>query len=405
MCSLLWKSITSHCWALLDKALNLSSVSLHPGFLRGWSSRAFLYVWMSPHYWAITLPPLDQAIAAPGMQLSPVLQNLPELERETCKEKLSPPCRELPWKRCSRESFAWSLHLLVSLSLCTRCFDDLSLVPLQPIAIQTAFSDFSFQVEAEGSEAWASRAQPGTGLAGLQCIHAHGARAKHMAWAPVLWAPAAAVLTPLLHSLLLLFCSVYSLLPSDTLISGFQPSIKAPLLPFAAVWWGASTAMGAQAHISSSNSSSSPSSEPEWLHPLPSTHEMLISVNPSFLPSVWEQHRERAPCLPQQQVHFCFTLRVWQQDGKLGQPRTAPEHHGRTNTSWAVTEPLLNLCTSTGSTQLLPAHGGHTQLFFFPVREGCLTASPCSQSEGLEVFSSSSAFLAGGPVLRRLRCI
>lgn len=40
---------------------------------------------------------LFQAIAATGLQLPPVLQNqVSELERETCKEKFSPPSRELP---------------------------------------------------------------------------------------------------------------------------------------------------------------------------------------------------------------------------------------------------------------------------------------------------------------------
>lgn len=59
------------------------------------------------------------------------------------------------------------------------------------------------------------------------------------------------------------------------------------------------------------------------------------------------------------------------------QPLCAPS-------SWL--EDAAGSCIPTGSAQLLPAHGGHVQLFLSGAREGGLTALPCSQSEGLEVF-------------------
>lgn len=46
----------------------------------------------------------------------------PGTERKPCKHKLSPPGRDLPWERCSRGSFTWSLHLLMHQNMCMKCF-------------------------------------------------------------------------------------------------------------------------------------------------------------------------------------------------------------------------------------------------------------------------------------------
>lgn len=191
-----------------------------------------------PCFWPITYARLDQDIAAPDMQLLPVLQNqVARLERRTCKDKLGIPSRELLLKRCSRESFTWSLQLLMAQSMHTQCFGDASLASPQPITIQTAFRDRP----SRGNQKKVNPGLVGTqehtwwgtwqGQSLLESIHLHGAIENHMAWAPVLWRPAAGIALPLSHSLFLLRCKLNFLLPFDTLFTGFQPSIQNPL-PF-----------------------------------------------------------------------------------------------------------------------------------------------------------------------------
>lgn len=351
----------SHHWALLDKALNLSSMSPHSGFLRGWSSWAFLCVWISPpHFWAITWSDwtrtlLLQACSSHQFCKTRWLRSS-ALWAERCHERGDP-------EKVSPPDEPKSLYMMLWWSV--TC---LSAAHPHPNCILW----FSFQMEVEESEPWAG----GAGRANL--------------W----WNPAGVHPSPWSHSkphgpsptALRISCwcphtfitlsfppSLQSQLPPSIWhiflwLSAFHQSCSS-LLPFAAECWGVTRATAGslwlqrQAHISSPNSSCCPSSKPEWLHPLPSTQEMPVPHNPWFL-----------------------------QDGDLGQPSTAPEHHSGTSTTGA--EPLSNPCMSTGAHPAPPgwgmlpwqaaaapaAHGGHTQLLL--PRQGALPALPCSQPQG-----------------------